>query len=236
MSESLNTGLTTLADLPSLVPQNVQELTAAEVKSIVDVKTFLPRLQLFGASADAVKKRKIQMAHYGLVRGKDDPIIDLGERPIIMPFTYRWKAMRKLPDGSYLTYYDLRSQVFQDVKKDTQVPESGHMVGSEFLVFIPDQEQFNYATFYLCSATALQIHDELKAMLNRPIELYSELIENKKKQTWYGPTVTVASGMSKMPNPAEMMEKAHDFNNAKDSVIEVAKPAEPTEGGEQRQR
>jgi hypothetical protein len=83
----------------AMITSNEEDLLA-----VAGASGFLPRLQLFGSSSDAVKEGKIGVAHWGVVRGKDQ-LEDLGKETDILVIAGRAKAL-DIGGEKVVTSYD----------------------------------------------------------------------------------------------------------------------------------
>lgn len=177
---------------------------------------YLPRLQLFGSSAEAVKKKKIGMGNFGVVIRKDE-IEDLGEEVQILPLSWRPKVMKLKNDGSApITYYDRQSPEFQAVEATAKADkEAGCSFGPEFLVWVPNIRRF--ATYFMNSNTAHIQAPELRAQIGHGTTLKSQLIETSK-YSWYGPRVFPCVTPFEVPDQATMTQVITKFNNPEDST------------------
>lgn len=187
---------------------------------------FLPRLQLFTSNSEQCKTGKIPVAHYGLVKGKDE-LIDLGGQVLAIPLAWRAKAMNVKSDPP-LAFHNAKSPEFQDVKKKADADSnSGHMYGPEFLVWLgPDH---GYATFFCGSKTARNAAPAVKALLPLPDGrlrvglLTAEFIKNESF-SWHGPKMVVSASSIEQPEAASLGTTISDFLNPKDSEVEAAAP------------
>ncbi len=182
---------------------------------------FLPRVQLFGANSGDVKRGKIGMGRYGLVRGKEQ-IEDLTVSCNCLVLSWRPKAMRI--DGDDITVvYNPQSEAFGKICADSEEPDSGCMYGPEFLIFLPEAQPACYATIFFSSKTMRREAPNLKGLIGKAATLKSHLIETKKF-SWHGPLVLPCS--TPLPVTDEqlgdlrgMVEK---FNNPPETEVEAA--------------
>lgn len=178
---------------------------------------FLPTLKLFNSSAKAVKQNKIPMAHYGLVKNKDN-IEDLGSNLDVIPVTHRFKAVEKVGD-SYYSYYDDTSEAFKRTEataaKDRQ---SGCMAGIEFLFWLPEASCF--VLWYASTTSTLNIAKQVKAMYLKGVTLGVEYIETKKF-SWHAPTIKACSTQLNVPSQDDLDAELNKFRNPKEAEFEV---------------
>lgn len=203
----------------------VSKYSTTEDFLAVSSATFLPRLQLFGANSELVKKGKFPMAHYGVVTQKDQAE-DLGPEVEIIPIAWRPKAMRLI--DTPVSYFNPKSEDFMSVQKDSEQPNSNCMYGPEFLIWIPALQRFG--TYFMSSKTARRQAPELRALLGCGAVLGCQLIETKQ-YSWHGPTVKRAVGeITNLPSEDEVDRQRKTFNNPEESTIEFD-PAKLEESG-----
>lgn len=210
-----------------LVPQ----LDDKQLAAISSSGDFLPRLQLFGGNSDAVKKLQIDIAHYGLVTGKDT-IEDMGREVDVLVICARAKALRIGADGTIITKFHPNDDEFKKIMEDSNVQDSGCMYGPEFVLYVPSVSKF--ATFFMSSKTARRVAGAVNARVCKAATLKSELIETKKYK-WHGPVCVPCSTPMTLPSSEDIAAAVKKFLAAKESSVEtVAAPAGDT--GTQRAR
>jgi len=203
----------------SLVPLEVgvsKYGTDDAFSELATASNFLPRLQLFGANSDLVKKGKFPMAHWGLVTQKDQAD-DLGETVDLIPVTWRPKAMRidGGEGGNPIAFYNPKSPEFVQVQQDSEKPNSGCMFGLEFLCYVPSVRRF--ASYFMSSKTSRRQAPEMRALLRQGATLKITLIETSQ-YSWHGPIVTKFHGtFSDLPSKEEFVKQADAFNNPDES-------------------
>jgi len=213
-----------------LVPQDMVGGPLAKADEFDGMTTsgeYLPRFQLFGSKSDACAEGKIPIGHYGLV--KDDEITDLGEEVDLVIVSWRPKAI-KLGGDMPITVFDTQSELFQEIKRQSGVKDSGCMYGPEFLVWIPDAGVF--AHYHMNSKTARREAKKMRPLIGNAATLKCHLIDPPtSKYKWHGPVVLPCSTPLNMPNDELLREQYTRFQNPPEPVIEVAE-----EGGEERTR
>lgn len=179
---------------------------------------WLPRLTLFGSNSNACKEGKMPIAHYGLVHNKDQ-ITDLGKN--VQAYIVAWRPKALLTDGGEgkpVNYFNPESQAFKDIRAKSGIPDSGALVGPEFLVYVVAQ---GFATFFMASKTARNTAPAVKALMGKGAILSAKLIESGKFK-WHGPTVMEASApFTDQPTPEDLEKVVTAFNNPPESQIEV---------------
>lgn len=180
--------------------------------------SYLPRLQLFGGNSDAVKEGKIPMAHYGLVRSKDQ-IEDLSGTCHILPICWRSKAMR-LTEGNVVSVFNPQHSDFKQIMMDSEEKDSKCLFGPEYLVWLFKERTF--ATFLMGSKTARREARHLKPLLGRAATLKVKLVSNKNYK-WHSPVITPCTSpfpQDSMPAIDKVREEADKFNNPEETVVE----------------
>lgn len=183
------------------------ESSAEDLLAVAGASGFLPRLQLFGSSSDAVKEGKIGVAHWGIVRGKDDPIEDLGKEVDILVIAGRAKAL-DLSGDTAVTSYDRNSDTFKDISTRSAAQGSNCMFGPEFLVYVGPSKL--YATLFLCSPTARRETRPLHSRLGKAATCKAKLIEGKKFK-WHGPVFVPCTTPFEIPPVDEITTAATKF-------------------------
>lgn len=192
---------------------------------------FLPRLQLFTSNSEQCKQAKIPVAHYGIIKGKDE-LIPLGPNVIAIPIAWRAKAMfvKVKPP---VAYHNAKSEEFQKIKRAADADSnSGNMYGPEYLMWIP---QHGFVTFFFGSKTARNEAPAMKALLPtaaggnfRTAALSSTFIRTDE-YSWHGPKVSPSSQSIDEPDRDALDATLLEFLNPQDSVVEEA-PADATAG------
>lgn len=185
---------------------------------------FLPRLQLFTANSNDVKRGKINLAHYGTIQGKEKTLTDLGKNVLMVPIAWRPKALNTKADP-VTAFHNPMSKEFKDFKAKADADaNSGFMYGPEFLVYIPDKE-IGFATFFMGSKSARNESAKLRALLPvggsplRPAMATAQFIETKE-YSWHAPQIMPSSQSVALPDMDKVNEIALIFLKPKDSEIE----------------
>lgn len=203
------------------------ESSEEDLLAVAGASGFLPRLQLFGSSSDAVKEAKIQVAHWGVVRAKDQ-LEDMGKEVDILVIAGRAKAL-DISGEKAVTSYDRLSEAFKDIATRSAKQNSKCMFGPEFLVWVPAAK--TYATLFLCSPTARRETRPLHARLGKAATCKAQLIEGKSFK-WHGPVFVPCTTPFDIPPVDEITTEAKKFLSPDDKGPELA----TTEGGGERAR
>lgn len=201
-----------------------------DLLAVAQASGFLPRLQLFGGSSDAVKEGKIGVGRWGLVSGKDQ-LEDMGAEVDVLVIAGRVKAL-DVSGEQIVTSYDRNSETFKDIAARSETANSRCMFGPEFLVYVPKVKAF--ATVFLSSATARREARSLHARLRKAATFKANLITGKKHK-WHGPVFTPCTTPFELPAPEAILDEAKKFLSPKDDGPTLA-PAPGAEGGADRAR
>lgn len=188
---------------------------------------WLPRLQFCAPNSDVVKEDKIPKNHYAKILGKH--LTDLGESIDIIPLERRRKAMDMSGD-QMLIVYDPKLVIdeatgkkkatgeFARIMEKSTETNSGCMFGPEFLVYVPQLQEF--LTFFMGSASARNESALLTARLLKPTTLKSQALSNTKYK-WTTPAVFECSTPFDLPNVEEVKAQIIRFNNPPESTVET---------------
>lgn len=188
--------------------------TAKDLTTLASSGVYLPRIQLYQSGSNAVKERKIDMAHYGLVTSKE--IVDLGEVVDVIPICWRPKAMDISDNDNIITSFDHESAVFADIQERSTIADSSCMCGPEYLVWLGNKEIF--ATFFLSTGSSKRIAGDLEARLGKPTSLKATYIR-KPKFTWHAPVVTACSTPFAFPLQEDVLDQKEIFENPPAPVV-----------------
>lgn len=189
-----------------------------EVFNTVAVSSgYLPYIQLYGGTSEAVKRQKIGIGRYGLVRSKDN-IEDLTVAVDILVLSWRPRAMQT--GDEMLSIYNSTSPEFKKIMEKSEIKDSGCMFGPEFLIWLPSAKPTCFATFFMSSKTSRRESPNLRALMGKPATLKAQLIETKKYM-WHGPVVVPCSTPFDIDfEIAERDEVMNKFNNPLETEVE----------------
>lgn len=202
-----------------------------DLLAVAGSSAFLPRLQLFGSSSDACKEGKIPVAHWGIVRGKDQ-LEDMGKEVNVLVIAGRVKAL-DLSGEQIVTSYDRKSATFSDIAERSERPQSKCMFGPEFLVWVPSTGE--YATVFLSSKTARGEARSLHARLGKAATFKAQLIEGKQFK-WHGPVFTACTTPFDLPDLEGVKVQAEKFLKPPTDGPELAAAAAAEGEGADRAR
>lgn len=182
---------------------------------------FLPRMQLFTANSNEVKRGKITLAHYGLIKGKEKELIDLGKQVLMYPIAWRPKSLDAKAEP-VLAYHNPRSAEYLAIKKRADDDSnSGCMYGPEFLVYL---KEHGFVTFFFGSKTARNESPKLRALLPTDGRFKAALMQavfiETKEYSWHGPQVLPSSQSFDLPDMDAVNAVAMQFLKPKDSEVQ----------------
>lgn len=211
-----------------VLPESIraaQEKFDEGFKNIASDFTFLSRLQLFTSNSEECKKGLIDVATYGLYKGKDT-LVKLAKTVLCMPLAHRSKAVDTKAEKPK-SYYVQKSPEFQEIMRRSNADSnSGCMYGPEFLIWLPDH---GFVTFLMGSKTARNAAGSVRVCIGKVVVLGATYIQTAS-YSWHGPTCEPSmQGLGEMP-PADRLEGVIvDFLNPKEPVEAAPAPADGTE-------
>lgn len=205
-----------------IVDQPSKYGTDESFNAVAKQNAFFSRVQLYGSNSKLVKQNKIQAGHYGLVQDKDN-VFDLTTEFNCFVLGWRPKALR-IDGENTKAYYNPKTDVFKAIEADSGTPDSGCMYGPEFMIYIPDRNEFS--TFFFGNPTFRRAAPKLRALMKKAATIGSNLIE-KGKYMWHGPIITECTAPLNMPEDreafvAQLTKNMESFNNPPESEVEAA--------------
>lgn len=180
--------------------------------------SFLPRIMLMQSTSELVKDDKAKQGHFVLVQGKDQ-YTDLTKEAIVLPLSWRPKAMDMSNLEQIITVYKHDDPEFKRIMAKSEEQNSNCMYGPEYLVWIPIVQVF--ASYFMSSKTSRRAAPQLKALLGRAATLKSEKIV-AKKFSWFGPLITICSQQTQAPTLDAVNTEVTKFNNPPGKESEAA--------------
>lgn len=182
---------------------------------------FLSRLQLFTSNSKECKKGLVEVASYGIMKGKNDPIIKMGKDVVVTPLAWRAKAIDFRDPKKTMAYHNPKSAEFIAVREVAEGEGSDKkcMFGPEFLLHI---EGHGFVTFMMGSITARNEATVLRPFITDPpsnVVLSAQYIETDK-YSWHGPKVTASDQPVSLPATEQVITEIRTFLAPKDSVVE----------------
>ena len=179
----------------------------------VSAADYLPRVQLMTAMSKKCKNGSFPLNHWAFV--KDQEFVDLGETVDLAILAWRPKAIDT--GDVVISCYDPAHDEFIRIKKSAPTKDSGCMYGPEFLVYIPDHNE--YATMFMGTKSSRRVAPGVKALLHKAATMKSHEI-NGKKHDWFAPSVTACSTPFDTPPIEELKSFVEKFNNPPEPTIE----------------
>lgn len=213
-----------------LLPADLLEspYSAEDFNAVAKSNDFLRRLQLFGGNSDAVKTEKIAIGTWGLVTDSET-IEPLQKQIDVMVCAWRPKAMViDKAAGAVLSYFDPKSEIFQETQARSGEENSNCMYGPEFLVYYPPHDEL--VSYYMGSKTARQQSGKVLGLKGKAATLKIKLIE-KGKFKWHGPVIVpCTTPLSRAPDTDKLKKELERFLTPKDSAVEVVDTGGTPEG------
>ncbi len=194
---------------------DIDELCASDA-------SYLNRFQLFGSKTDAVAEGKIPPGHYGIVEGDD--IIGLGESVDVVVLSVRPKAMDLSNREDIITVFDIKSELFTEIKRKSGVKDSGCIYGPEFLLWLPDGKQF--VTYFMSNKTSRKEAKILFPLVGRNATLKVRLASSARHK-WHAPVVRQCTTHLNVPDKDAGNPQVHNFQYPES--VETRTPVEPDE-------
>lgn len=214
-------------------PMAIKSMNAASSEALTLVSQgskFLPYITLGGSSSKLVKEGKLGVGHFALMKGQS--FIPLSEKFDCICYGWRPRAMDY---SAGLSIFNTANPEFDRIRQAALAGTRNMAFGMEFLLYIPDHDEF---ALYLFGSTSAR--NESPNMLNIyeeqtdsyiMVNVSSYLTTNKKKDSWHVPIVTKSeSAVTKLPTNTQLATVMQQFNNPVDSAVEE------TVAGDSRER
>ncbi len=208
-----------LADLGIESPEEL----SGELDILTKTSDFLPQIRIYGSENKLVKAKKFPMGEFGLYHSSDN-VDELGEEFDLVCIAARPRA--SIIEDTPVSYYDFKSDSFQQVKDKALAKVESFLVGFEFLTWIPSFSRF--ALFYMGSITLRRESPSMKSLIGKGASLKIILIEGKK-YTWHGCKCFPCSAPLTVPDTDDLKRELHKFKNPPASEVEVVKDDEGNE-------
>jgi hypothetical protein len=188
-----------------------------EIDALTRTSEFLPQVRVYGSESSIVKEQKFPMGHLGLYVSADN-IIDLGEQFDCLAIAFRPRATIIAGDQP-VSYYEIESKEFQEVKDRAMAKEQSYLAGLEYLLWFPDISK--YGLFLMGNPTLRRESPNLKALVGGAATVKIKLIKTAKF-TWHGVSVFQCTTPFELPPMEEIREQVANFNKPKSSQVELA--------------
>lgn len=204
--------------------------------------SFHPRLKLYTAQANAVKRKQFPENHYGMIVNKETTI-DLGETFVALPLCYRYKALDFTEKGKVKSYYDPESPEFLECKRQADIKRppgemSPCMAGIEYLMSVNLEGGAKLATLLCSSASLKGVAKRLFGFVSpsRKFVLFgSHLVDGKF--VYQCPNVALYTGSFDYGDMGLLKKEMKAFTDSSGAAVDEdpgeddpAPPASPPEG------
>jgi len=228
MSTELSTQPSAADTLALLRSQQSKYADKTALATVTKAGSYLPYMQAMGSNSPEVQRGDMPMGVFALAKGKTK--INLGKAVIAMLLSWRPKAMQFKPD--VLSYFNPNTDEFKKLIVQSDVPNSGAAYGPEFLMWLPEYNEFT--TMFFGNPTGRQESPNMIAALdsgNLFARLNCELIEYKKQKKSYHGTryYKYDVPVTNLPPNDQLADILNGFNNPPETDN---KPAEKAEEGD----
>jgi len=187
------------------LPENQAVMQDEAFKSLQS-GTYLSRLQLMTSNSKQCKAGAFPVNHYATI--SQGNYKDVGKELDALVITWHPKAI-EMGDEAVVSTFDSESDLFKDIQERSEVADSGCMWGFEYLLYLPDTQEFT--TFFFGSKSARREAPNMQAQLQKAATISSKLIETKK-YSWQAPKITACSTPFDLPTQEEIAENIEKFN------------------------
>lgn len=167
---------------------------------------YFPRLQIMAVQNEFVVSGTIKGGSLALVQGGEPE--DLTNSTDALVLAWMPKAL-SIDGDEILSSNDVNSELFAEIKSKSSEQDSGCMYGPEFLVYIPSAEKF--ATFFMSSKSARRVAPKLLKLIGKAATIETELVTNKKKQSWFVPVIKECTTPFEIPEQDKITENVNKF-------------------------
>lgn len=207
-----------LAKIEGLAPSKYDDGVFKDLSKSAD---FLARIQLMTANSGPVSDGEFPVNHYAIVDSGE--LIDLGKEVDVAVLAWRPKT---LDTNENVASFDPESDLFQTIKKEAKIKNSGCMYGLEFLLYVGSKKQF--VTFFMGSKSARRSANKLKQFIHSFATLKAIKVDNKKYQ-WFTPSIHKCSTPVPLPDIEEVKKEVEKFNNPEDSNVDAGESSDDSE-------
>jgi len=201
--------------------------TSEEMDGELDVLTktsdYLPQIRVYGSENNLVKEGKFPLGTFGLYHSSDK-VVEMGTEFNAICIAARPRAC--IIGDTPVSYYDFKSDSFTEVKDKAMAKTDGHLVGLEYLFWVPNLATF--ALFFMGTITLRRESSNVKALLGKGITSKIKLIKGKK-YTWHGCECYPCSATMDLPVDSDLRLELDRFKNPPASEMEVVKDGEGNE-------
>lgn len=177
--------------------------------------TYLDRLQFMTSNSEKCKSGEFPINNFARVASQ--VYKDLGKEVDAIILAWRPKAV-ELGD-SPVTSYDPESEVYLDIAERSNDQNSGCMYGTEFLLWLPNENVF--VTFYATGKTGRKEASHIRQFVGHGVTFIGKKCENSK-YTWYTASVRECNSITNIPTADQYSPIVDKFNNPPENEVEVA--------------
>lgn len=200
----------------------------ATFKASAGDAVFLPRIQLTGSNSAAAQTGAVGIGHYCVVKGKDT-YIDVGDEVNCLVVAWRHKALST--QGDVVVSYDPESDSYKKIAALSNTQNSGCLSGPEFLLYLPDSDEF--VTFHMASKSAKQEAPNLYALMHKRATLKSKIAASAKFK-WQAPVVIECSTPFDIPEMERIAVENDKFVDPKEATKELVGESDSAAVGRER--
>jgi len=196
----------------------LKEFEEGDLADLTKSSEYLPQIRVYGAANDIVKSGEFPMGHFGLYFNSEN-IIDLDDQFDCIIVSAR--ARGAIVSGETpVSFYDIHSNEFKDIKTRALAGEQGYMCGLEYLVWVPTVSKF--ALFFCGNKTLRRESEKVKALIGKAATLKIRFIKTAKF-SWHGfSCFPCTSPFSNVPDIDMIKPEVVKFNTPPQSQIELA--------------
>lgn len=208
-----------------------------DIRDMAKTADYLQRVQITGSNSDIVQNQKIEAGFIVLVQDKEH-FVDLGKEVDMIFYTMRPKALQiDQTAGQILQFFDRSHSEFKRIQAQSAIRDSGCMFGLEFLVYLPNREQF--ASFYCGSKSGrkespnildiMNVSDDPDNPIWKPAAItikpkFIPKAPGRKYSWWSFEVFKCSSPLAAQPEMEELKTEVEKFNTPPKSTVEKAEP------------
>lgn len=192
---------------------------------------YLPRVQLTQTSSDLVKNDKVAKGGYHALTFSKNKMVDMGKSFTAVVLAAKPKAIRFA--DSVVTSFDPDSELFKQIEAEADADSQGpSKYGTEYLLYLPEHQTF--ATYFFNTPSMRREVPAVHERLRMAATFTSNLVENKKKQSWFVPVIEDLSVPPELPEISEIQEQVDKFRAEKGTDLQAVAQPVAAEGTRER--
>jgi len=219
MSENQEGAIATLQDTSPTAIRAQNQAPSEAIALVNQGSKFLPYISLGGSTSTLVKQGKLAMGDFAIINGKN--FTPIGDSFDCICFGWRARAM---DFSKGVSIFDVNKPEFEHIRQQALNGVRKVAFGAEYLLYLPDRDEFVLYFFGSISArnespNLLSIYEAQESEYLM-INIKSDLITNKKEDSWHVQVVTRSeNAVTKLPAPELLTTVLHNFNNPKDTEV-----------------